>query len=89
MDRAVRREGHQRGHVRLRRVRFRKKAKHGPCRELWNQTLCVCAQSRNVSAHCPDYGCATLMQFFAFAPVLKEKLEAIREGLGEQPGISG
>ena len=45
----------------------------------------VCASQRGVvtCAHCPDYGCATLQQFFAFAPVLKEKLEAIRKTLGK------
>jgi hypothetical protein len=43
----------------------------------------VCASARGVvtCAHCPDYGCATLQGFFAFAPVLKEKLETIRKGL--------
>jgi Fe-S-cluster-containing hydrogenase component 2 len=34
-------------------------------------------------AHCADYGCATLQQFFAFAPVLKDKLEAIRKEIGK------
>jgi hypothetical protein len=34
-------------------------------------------------AHFADYGCATLQQFFAFAPVLKEKLEAIRKEIGK------
>ena len=45
----------------------------------------VCASGRGVvtCAHCPDYGCAILQQFFAYAPVLKEKLEAIRQGLGK------
>jgi len=44
----------------------------------------LCASSRGVvtCAHCADYGCATLQQFFAFAPVLKDKLEAIRKSLG-------
>jgi hypothetical protein len=44
-----------------------------------------CASSRGVEtcAHCPDYGCETLKGFFAFAPILKEKLEAIRAGLRE------
>jgi len=43
--------------------------------------LRLCASARGVStcAHCPDYGCATLQGFFAFAPVLKERLEAIRD----------
>jgi hypothetical protein len=47
--------------------------------------LRVCASARGVvtCAHCPDYGCATLQQFFAFAPVLKDKLEAIRKTLGK------
>jgi hypothetical protein len=45
----------------------------------------VCASARGVMscAHCRDYGCATLQQFFAFAPVLKEKLEAIRKEIGK------
>jgi hypothetical protein len=45
----------------------------------------VCASARGVvtCAHCPDYACATVQQFFAFAPVLKEKLEAIRQELGK------
>ncbi len=45
----------------------------------------LCASGRGVvtCAHCGDYGCATLQQFFAFAPVLKEKLEEIRKGLGK------
>lgn len=45
--------------------------------------LRLCASSRGVEtcADCPDYGCATLQGFFAFAPVLKDKLEAIREEL--------
>jgi hypothetical protein len=34
-------------------------------------------------AHCPDYACATLEQFFAFAPVLKEKLETVRKTLAK------
>jgi len=40
----------------------------------------LCASVRGVAtcAHCQDFGCATLQSFFAFAPVLKEKLEAIR-----------
>ncbi len=44
----------------------------------------VCASKRGVAscAHCPDYGCETLQQFFAFAPVLKDKLEAIRREIG-------
>ncbi|MBN2206395.1 MAG: DUF3795 domain-containing protein, partial [Candidatus Aminicenantes bacterium] len=38
----------------------------------------LCAEARKVAtcAHCADYGCPTLQQFFAFAPILKEKLEA-------------
>jgi len=45
----------------------------------------VCASARGVvtCAHCQNYGCETLKQFFAFAPVLKEKLEAIRIELGK------
>jgi hypothetical protein len=47
-----------------------------------------CASARGVTtcAHCQEYGCATLQNFFAFAPVLKEKLEAIRaEIIGDEP----
>lgn len=45
----------------------------------------VCASGQGVAtcAHCPDYGCETVKQFFAFAPVLKEKLEAIRKEIGK------
>jgi hypothetical protein len=45
----------------------------------------LCASGRGVAtcAHCADYGCATLQGFFAFAPVLKEKLEAVRRQLGK------
>jgi len=45
----------------------------------------LCASRRGVvtCAHCQDYGCETLKGFFAFAPVLKEKLEAIRKELGK------
>jgi hypothetical protein len=47
-------------------------------------TIRVCASGKGVEscAHCPDYGCATLQQFFAFAPVLRDKLEAIRKEIG-------
>ena len=45
----------------------------------------VCASARGVTtcAHCQDYGCTTLRGFFAFAPVLKDKLEAIRKEIGK------
>ena len=45
----------------------------------------VCASGRGIAtcAHCPDYGCATLQGFFACAPVLKEKLEAVRKDIGK------
>jgi hypothetical protein len=45
----------------------------------------LCASRRGVvtCAHCADYGCAALQQFFAFAPVLKERLEAVRKELGK------
>jgi hypothetical protein len=45
----------------------------------------LCASGRGVEtcAHCPDYGCATLQEFFAFAPVLKERLEVIRKKIGK------
>jgi hypothetical protein len=47
--------------------------------------LRLCASSRGVQtcAHCEDYGCETLQGFFAFAPVLREKLRAIRRELGK------
>ena len=46
-----------------------------------NCAIRLCASARGVvtCAHCPDYGCVTLQGFFAFAPVLKDKLEAIRK----------
>jgi len=44
--------------------------------------LCASARGVMTCAHCADYGCAILQQFFAFAPVLKEKLEAIRKEIG-------
>ncbi len=45
----------------------------------------ICASGRGVTtcAHCPDYGCAVLQGFFAFAPVLKERLDAIRKEMGK------
>ena len=45
----------------------------------------LCASGRGLAtcAHCPDYPCATLQPFFAFAPVLKERLEAIRKELAK------
>lgn len=45
----------------------------------------LCASERGVvtCAHCDDYGCATLQPFFSFAPILKERLEAIRKELGK------
>ena len=45
--------------------------------------LCASARGVTTCAHCRDYGCETLKGFFAFAPVLKEKLEAIRKDLGK------
>jgi hypothetical protein len=47
--------------------------------------LRICAAARGVvtCAHCPDYGCETLKGFFTFAPVLKDKLEAIRKEIGK------
>jgi len=45
--------------------------------------LCASARGVTTCAHCQDYGCDTLKGFFAFAPVLKEKLEAIRKELGK------
>jgi len=45
----------------------------------------LCASARGVAtcAHCQDYGCDILKGFFTFAPVLKEKLEAIRKDIGK------
>jgi hypothetical protein len=45
--------------------------------------LCASARGVTTCAHCVDYSCATLQQFFAFAPVLKEKLGAIRKEIGK------
>jgi len=45
--------------------------------------LCATARGVTTCAHCADYGCETLQGFFAFAPLLKEKLEAIRMELGK------
>jgi len=47
--------------------------------------LRTCASARKVQtcAHCPDYACETLNGFFAFAPALKDKLEAIRKQFGK------
>jgi hypothetical protein len=44
-----------------------------------------CASKRGVvtCAHCDDYGCEILRQFFAFAPILKDKLEAVRKEIGK------
>ena len=43
-----------------------------------------CASERGVTtcAHCQDYACEILKGFFTVAPVLKDKLEAIRKTLG-------
>ena len=45
----------------------------------------LCASARGVAtcAHCRDYGCETLQGFFTFAPVLRDKLEAIRKEIGK------
>ena len=50
-----------------------------------NCAIRLCASARGVTtcAHCRDYGCETLKGFFAFAPVLKDKLEAIRKEIGK------
>jgi hypothetical protein len=50
-----------------------------------NCAIRLCASGRGVvtCAHCQDYGCVTLQGFFTFAPVLKEKLEAIRKEIGK------
>ena len=58
-----------------------------------NADMCICdgcpsgkkasAAHAVTCAHCPDYGCETLKGFFAFAPVLKDKLEAIRKEIGK------
>ena len=45
--------------------------------------LCASARGVTTCAHCDDYGCETLQGFFAFAPVLKEKLETIRKESGK------
>ena len=45
----------------------------------------ICASARGIAtcAHCQDYGCEIVKGFFAFAPVLKDKLEAIRKDIGK------
>lgn len=43
--------------------------------------LCASGRGAQTCAHCPEYACDTLQGFFVFAPVLKEKLEAIRAEL--------
>ncbi len=45
----------------------------------------LCASGRGVMTcgHCPDYGCDILKGFFAFAPSLRDKLEAIRKEIGK------
>jgi hypothetical protein len=47
--------------------------------------LRVCAEKQGVPtcAHCEKYGCETLTNFVKFAPVIGEKLEAIRDSLTE------
>ncbi len=45
--------------------------------------LCASARGVTTCAHCQDYGCDILKGFFAFSPVLKEKLETIRKELGK------
>ena len=48
-------------------------------------TVRLCASARGVKtcAHCSDYDCATLKEFLSYAPVLREKLEAIRKSLAK------
>ncbi len=43
----------------------------------------LCAVERGVvnCAHCADYGCATLADFFQYAPAAKATLEQIRRAL--------
>ena len=50
-----------------------------------NCAIRLCASARGVMtcAHCRDYDCETLKGFFAFAPVLRDKLEAIRKEIGK------
>jgi hypothetical protein len=45
----------------------------------------LCASGRGLAtcADCRDYGCATLQQFFNFAPVMKVRLDALRGGSGK------
>ena len=45
--------------------------------------LCASARGVTTCAHCQDYGRDTLKGFFAFAPVLRDKLEAIRNEIGK------
>jgi len=43
----------------------------------------ACAIEKDVEtcAHCPEYGCEKLTEFFGFVPEAKETLDAIRAGL--------
>ena len=45
--------------------------------------LFASARGVRTCANCRDYGCETLKGFLAFAPVLKDKLEAIRKEIGK------
>ena len=47
--------------------------------------LRICAEKRGVPtcAHCEKYRCETLKNFLKFAPMLGEKLEAIRESISD------
>ncbi|MCD4829309.1 MAG: DUF3795 domain-containing protein [Candidatus Cloacimonetes bacterium] len=40
-----------------------------------------CAQERDLAtcAHCPDYSCDNLEQFFGFVPTAKETLDTVRK----------
>lgn len=44
--------------------------------------LCATARGVTTCGHCQDYACETLKGFFAFAPALRDKLEAIRKDIG-------
>lgn len=44
---------------------------------------CASAKGNITCAHCDDFACDTLINFWQYAPALKEKLEVIRKELGK------
>ena len=62
----------------LRRLPVGKKDEYSARRDMRSQALRVRLRGHDLRP-LRDYGCETLKGFFAFAPVLKDKLEAIRK----------